>query len=363
MSKKKKIWIWLGILIIIAVVVIYLLNQPAIPTVKVSKLSTELLEEKLTTTGTIAVDGQQEVYPQADRGEIKKVWVKEGQKVKKGAKLVEYTNQALDPEINQAELAIKQAKIKLDGLQKQKKKGKSANMSSGGVPDATGDLNQQIRLAKLDLEQAKKQLKQAKIKKDQLVVKSKQNGVVVKVNENATSGGSIPDAAVVVADLANVKVEAKVSEYDALKVKEDQKVVILSDAMPGKQWTGQVRKIAILPETNGSQQTADTQNTQVNYPIEISLDQKLPMKIGSRVITEIVLSSARLSAIPQSAVRQEGGQSYVFVVVKDQAVRINVKVGKRSNQYVEILSGITPSDGVIINPGPEVIANEDVIVK
>ncbi|SHE97701.1 HlyD family secretion protein [Seinonella peptonophila] len=354
MNKKKKVWIGLGILAILGIVGYFWMYSTGTPEVKVGQLSSQLIQEKLTTTGTIATGGQQDVYLQADRGEMKKIWVDEGQKVVKGSKLVELTNPSANMEVSQAEIALKQAKIKWNNLQKQKKR--EGNKSSS--------LKDQIQLARLELEQARKQLRQAKLKKDQLIIKSKQDGIVAKVNENAVNGSNSPQPVVIVADINNTKIEAKVSEYDALKLKEDQQVVVTSDALPGKEWMGRVRKIGILPDSVGSQTTSeDSQEKQVDYPVEIGLDEKPPMKIGSRVIVEVILTSARLQAIPQAAVRQDGDQSYVFVVEKRSLVRKNIKVGKRSDQYVQIISGITTSDQVVFNPTSELTAGKEVIVN
>ena len=85
--------------------------------------------------------------------------------------------------------------------------------------------------------------------------------------------------------------------------------------------------------------------------------------MGSRVIIEIVTSSHIASALPQSTIKQEGNQSYVFVVKNQKAVKVPVKVGGRNEQWVEILSGVNPGEHIILNPSPTLEDGAEVTVE
>lgn len=359
--KKKKIWIAAGIAsLIVIMVVLSVINSTETETVKLTKLSQELIEEKLTLSGTISSTKKQIVYLQPERGELKKVWVEVGQKIVKGTKLLEYESPAIQGEKQQADLAVKQARLKVNSLKKQKSRG---NQQMPLTSDQSiGSIDEQIKLAQLELEQAKQQVQQAKRKQNQLIVTSKQNGVVVKVNENAISGAN-SEPVVIVQDIDSVKIDSKVSEYDVLKIKKDQKTYISSEAIPERRWTGKVVKIGLIPIENQAPSLSQDQNTEVSYPIEVIADEKLPMKLGSRLILEVITSSKNAQALPQSAIKQEGNQSFVFVVKNGKAIKTPVKIGTRSEQWVEIISGVTKGQDVVRNPSPSLVNGAEVIVE
>lgn len=361
---KKKVWIGVGILsVIVIMVVVSIFNYSRNETVKITKLDRQLIEQKLTLSGKIASTKNQMVYLRPEQGELKKIYVKPGQKVKKGSKLLEYESPVIQSEKQQADLAVKQARVKIESLKKQKSRGNN-QQSLGGQGVGTGSIDEQIKLAQVELDQAKQQVQLAKKKQNQLIVKSKQNGVVVQVNENAQSGVS-SEPVIIIQDTDALKIDAKVSEYDVLKLKKDQKAYIYSEALPDKKWVGKVTHIGLIPVENNNQSltTLDEENANVNYPIELTTSDKLPLKLGSRVIIEIVTSSHIASALPQSTIKQEGNQSYVFVVKNQKAVKVPVKVGGRNEQWVEILSGVNPGEHIILNPSPTLEDGAEVTVE
>ncbi|SEN59154.1 efflux RND transporter periplasmic adaptor subunit [Lihuaxuella thermophila] len=377
---NKKIWIGAGIAAAVAAMVTIAVVQKsrAEGPVKVTRLEQKMFVETLTTSGTLTAGKQQAVYLEPDRGDLKKILVKQGQKVKAGDRLIEYENPTLDAERDQAELQIKTAKVKLDGLYKQKKQlkqtpppssvsGQILAANQGGSPGSGKDeIEQQIRLARLELDQAEKQLDMVKAKESRLFVTSEQNGTVVQVNENAGAGtGGAATAAeplVVVADLSQLKVTANVSEYDAIKVKAGQSVTIKTDAILDKEWTAKVEQVGFLPKTNQVAASAD-QDAQVTYPVDIKLEEAVPMKIGSRLIIEITTSKERVKGLPQSAVKENGEQNFVFVVEKGKAVQKPVKIGRSNGDIVEILSGISADQPVIVNPPADLRTGMEVEIR
>nr|WP_258567815.1 efflux RND transporter periplasmic adaptor subunit [Paenactinomyces guangxiensis] len=331
----------------------------------------------MTTSGTLSAGNQQMVYLQPDRGELKKILVKPGQKVKKGDRLIEYENPTLKGEKEQAELQVQTAKVKLNSLYRQKKQlGKSTvtpspNPGQGapgspnpdpGMAASKEEIDQQIQLTRLELKQAQKQLELAKSRQNRLFVRAENNGTVVQINENQGAGQSASEPVVVVADLGQLKVTANISEYDALKVKEGQTAAIKTDALPDKKWSAQVEKIGLLPKKNLAAEAAN-EDAQVTYPVELNVKESVPMKLGSRLILEIVTSAAKVKALPQSAIKEQGEQTFVFVVEKGKAVQKTVKVGRSNEQFAEIVSGITADHQVIVNPTSELASGAEVKIR
>lgn len=371
---KKKVWIGLGVaaLIITFITVAVLKQTLSKETVSVTKLGTHNMQETFTTSGVLKAGSQQTVYYQAERGELKKVWVKPGQSVKKGQRLIEYENPQLRAEKEQMEMQIKSAEIKLNHLYRQKKNANASQGSTeegapaGGMPSmqpSKEELNQQIRLAQLELNQAKEQMKLVNERISHLVVTSKVNGTVVQVDEQAGNTPTFNNPLVVVADLNEFHVTANISEYDVLKVKEGQRVTLQSDALPDQKWTGEVKGVAYLPKQNQLEGATGNDGAQVIYPIEIKVNEAIPLKIGSKLIVEITTATQQIKGLPQNAVIDQNDESFVFVVENGKAVKKTVKVGKRNDQVVEILSGISPQDQVIVSPPDGLTSGMEVTVK
>lgn len=373
---KKKIWIGLGIAAVIAgmITVSVLQQTDAAGPFQVTALKSQVIQERLTTSGTLAAGNQQMVYIQPDRGELKRILVKPGQKVKKGARLVEYENPALDGEKEQAELQIKTVNIRLNSLYKQRKELNKTSTtpppddSERGAPTASPvspvskeEINQQIQLTKLELEQAKKQLEVVKTRISRLVVTSEQDGTVVEVNEHSGIGTNT-EPLVVVADLSQLKVTANISEYDAIKVKEGQKATIKSDVIPDEEWSAQVKTVGFLPKSNPVAEASNGEG-QVIYPVELLLKEAVPIKLGSRLIVEITISADQVMSLPVSAVQEKEEQAFVYVVEQGKAMKKEVKTGKRDDQSIEIVSGITANQQVILAPSADLTSGTEVEIR
>ncbi|MCS1350500.1 efflux RND transporter periplasmic adaptor subunit [Mechercharimyces sp. CAU 1602] len=209
-------------------------------------------------------------------------------------------------------------------------------------------IQHEIQLAELEMKKAEEQLQQVKNQQTKLTVKSKHSGTVVSVSsiEDATDGG---EPLVVIANMGNLKVEAKISELDVVEVKKAQHVTVQSDVFPGEEWIGKVTAIGFTPE----KKVADTGDSQIEYPVEIKLEESIPAKLGSSLIVEIQTREAEVDSLPESAILDREGQFVVFVQEK-KAVQKKVKTGLSHGGKVEIVSGLSVDDIVIEDP-PEVL--------
>src|SRR5205823_3117630 len=76
------------------------------------------------------------------------------------------------------------------------------------------------------------------------------------------------------------------------------------------------------------------------------------LRPGAFAKSEIVLANGQKSLIvPAAALGTFAGIDRVFVVKAGKASEKRVKIGRRLEQNVEILQGISAGDRVVINPG------------
>lgn len=83
---RKKVWIGISLTLAITLMIgisVYRQAFAVTPEVKAVTVQTENISSLLMIPGTVELESTQDIFYSADRGEIKKITVKEGQTVKK----------------------------------------------------------------------------------------------------------------------------------------------------------------------------------------------------------------------------------------------------------------------------------------
>ncbi|MCP2202231.1 efflux RND transporter periplasmic adaptor subunit [Lentzea flava] len=158
-----------------------------------------------------------------------------------------------------------------------------------------------------------------------------------KVGGNATSGF------VVVTDLKNLVLHANVSESDVSKLKADQAATVTVNAMATQPIQAKVAQVDLTPTTS---------NNVVQYGVTLTLtDPPAGLRPGQSASVEITISQAsNVLAVPAAAVQTVNNQSTVQVLENGAETRKTVEVGVRGDQYVEIKSGLTAGEEVVLPP-------------
>jgi len=171
-------------------------------------------------------------------------------------------------------------------------------------------------------------------------------------------------AVVTMADLSTLEVEVDVNEAYIGGVRRDQPAEIILDAYPTVRFPGRVRQI--MP-------TADRQKATVLVRVAIEAqDPRILPEMGARVVflepTEGDAAEATGGAAapatttprrvfaPAAAVRNEGGENVVYVVVGDVAQRRVVDAGPVSGGEREIRQGLNGGERLVID-APEGLAD------
>jgi macrolide-specific efflux system membrane fusion protein len=157
---------------------------------------------------------------------------------------------------------------------------------------------------------------------------------------NSTSSSST-SGFVVVTDLKNLVLHANVSESDVSKLKADQAATVTVNAMQSQPIQAKVAQVDLTPTTS---------NNVVQYGVTLTLTQPpAGLRPGQSASVEITVSSANnVLAVPAAAVQTVNGQSSVQVMENGAETRKTVEVGVRGDQYVEIKSGLTAGEEVVL---------------
>jgi membrane fusion protein (multidrug efflux system) len=194
--------------------------------------------------------------------------------------------------------------------------------------------------AKLTMEQARIEWEQAKLTLDYCKIKAPISGVV---SERIARIGDRLLATTKVYSLVNpdlLLAKIHLTEKDALRTKVGQRAEVVSEALPGQTFTGQVDRISpVVDATSGM----------VRVTIQISDRQRL-LKPGMFVNVHLITDSKTNAAlVPKRAVIYDDNRQFVFVVRQDTlAIKVPLTPGYTDRDNIEALGGVSIGDTIII---------------
>ncbi|MFI7639192.1 efflux RND transporter periplasmic adaptor subunit [Nonomuraea sp. NPDC049400] len=171
------------------------------------------------------------------------------------------------------------------------------------------------------------------------------SGSPVAVGVPVSAGDSI----VTVTDVSRLTLAADVDETDVLLVKKGVRAAVELDAVPGATYTAVVTGIGVTPMegTTGG----------VSYPVRLTLGpgafddgSKAPTpKPGMSAVTRLtVRESPSAVSAPASAIVSSGRESVVWAIRNGVAERRVVKLGAQGDAVVEVLSGLSVGDRIVV---------------
>ena len=180
------------------------------------------------------------------------------------------------------------------------------------------------------------------------IIVSKDAQVGEMVSPVSAGGGFTRTGIATIVDMGSNEIEVDVNENYIARVKPNQEVTAVLDAYPD--WKIPCRVRTIIP-------TADRQKATVEVRIAFDkLDPRILPDMGVKV-TFLGPEEAQAQKtpvgvmVPQNAVRDDGGQKFVFLVKNDRVERHAVKVGTSNGAQTQILAGLTPGDNIVVG-GP-----------
>lgn len=166
--------------------------------------------------------------------------------------------------------------------------------------------------------------------------------IVGEVGEYSTpSPPGVPTPpAIDLIDESCLYVSAPMDEVDAPKIQAGQPVRITLDALPGKSFTGKVRRIA--PYVTAVEKQARTVEIEVVFDDPKAAGRLL---VGYSADVEVILESRRdVLRVPTSAL-QQGGR--VLVLESGRLAERKVKTGVANWEHTEIIDGLAAGDQVV----------------
>lgn len=370
--RKRRRWVWPLILTIVvggAALAITRrggagpreIDPSLITQVKRGDLAIEVLE-----TGKVQPREKVDVKSKV-AGQVLKVYVDAGDRVKKGQLLLQLDPIDYERNVAKCEADVAAAKNALEfselTLDRRQKGLAERGVAQIDVDTAISDVKAKkvaLQTADVALNAALDQLHYCRIISpiDGTVTERViQPGETVVPGVQATFDGK---ALLTVSDLSTLIVKADLNQIDVAKVKLGQNVKVTFDALPDRSYDATITKIApasVTPDTKSSGGGQSTSAAVDVFPVEATLTKAdAAIKPGMTADVRIhIEKKEHVIALPIEAVVKESGKQYVTKVIpaekgKQRTDKIEVKVGARNDREIQILSGLTEGDKVLIKP-------------
>ncbi len=277
---------------------------------------------------SIEVTGQVTAISQAAlssriQGTIDTLFVREGMSVVKGQTLLQLDNRDVQADLARALAEVENTKAQLDRM---------------------NQLYAQDAVSKQEMENATRAFKIAEANRKAVltqlsytIVKAPFDGVIT---EKMVEAGELASPGQLLLRMENprqLRLHATVAEGDLKSVSLGDKISVVIDALGEQELDGVIGQILPI----GDSQT-HTFTVKVDLPVEPGL------KTGMFGRFQLNKGTSKTILVPRTAIVEGGELTSVFAVGSDQIARLRwVKVGRRFDQQVEILSGVNIGEAVL----------------
>jgi RND family efflux transporter MFP subunit len=310
-------------------------------------------------------------------GKVMEIFVEEGKAVRKGQVLARLDDSSVRAAlaVAEAQLAAAQRAAAEDqarlreaqqtlGRHQQLVKDKVISRAELDASEAQVEsLRARIALAEQQVKVAQSQVHAIRTDLDDMVVRAPFDGVAISkdaqpgemISPVSAGGGFTRTGICTIVDMSSLEIEVDVSEQYIIRVKPGQPVEAVLDAYPD--WRIPANVITTVP-------SADRQKSTVRVRIAFDeLDQRIlpDMGVKTSFLAERSAEAAKEPPrprilVPRPAVRTVDGTSIVFVVHGDRVERRAVRTGLEDAGQVEIASGLSPGERVVVE-GPPMLSD------
>lgn len=201
--------------------------------------------------------------------------------------------------------------------------------------------DEEIKLHKAQVKQAKANINLLEKKIRDSIIRSPVEGQIAKVEKRVGETVKGLEPVLILIPEVKFQVEVDIYEEDIAKVERGDPVEIKVVAFPGQELKGEV--VAIDPSEKIIKDV-------VYYEVTISLaKEKKGIKPGMTADIEIITASKENTlVIPEEALQRKKGRNIVEVYKEGRIEEREVKIGLKSDNKIEIVSGLKQGQQVIL---------------
>lgn len=304
------------------------------------------IRSALAVTGTISALPNQDVKVSSlVPGRIARLMVAEGDQVRQDQVVAQIEDRSYRDQLQQAEAAVEQAQANLENAGLNRDRNETLFKRGIAARKDVEDARTQMSVSQAALSQVQAQLALARLQLARTQARSPLPGTVVR---RFVSGGEQVDGTGAqplfeVANLRQAELYGNVPASYLGRIRVGETLNITTDAFPGRTFAGRVVAIspAVDSATNVGLVRIRMANPQGLLRLGMFLSAELPIETHSNALV-----------VPPQAVYRDGqGRPRVYRVRGDQAEAAAVQLGIETHDRVELLSGVTEGETVILTGG------------
>ena len=337
--------------------------------------------KKVDATGEIFATELIDVGAQVS-GQIKKLYVKLGDQVKRGdmiASIDSSTQQnSIDnkeaqlaiykAQLESAKVALNIAKTQFDRENALFSKNATSKQEFESAKNTYSANSAKIKELEAQIKQTNIELSTAKINLGYTKITAPRDGTVVsvQVEEGQTVNANQTTPTIVnIADLSHVKMKMQIAEGDITKIKVGTPVEYSILSEPTKKFQTTVSSIdpgltTLSDGSYGSSSSSKSSNSSssssssaVYYYAQSIVDNKDGiLRIGMTTQNELLIANVEDAIIvPSIGIKKDENGTFVYVLKDGKPVKTAVKTGIKDNLDTQIISGINEGDEIITSQG------------
>ena len=337
--------------------------------------------KKVDATGEIFATELIDVGAQVS-GQIKKLYVKLGDQVKKGdmiASIDSSTQQnSIDnkeaqlaiykAQLESAKVALNIAKTQFDRENALFSKNATSKQEFESAKNTYSANSAKIKELEAQIKQTNIELSTAKINLGYTKITAPRDGTVVsvQVEEGQTVNANQTTPTIVnIADLSHVKMKMQIAEGDITKIKVGTPVEYSILSAPTKKFQTTVSSIdpglttlsdgsyGSSSSSKSSYSSSSSSSSAVYYYAQSIVDNKDGiLRIGMTTQNELLIANVEDAIIvPSIGIKKDENGTFVYVLKDGKPVKTAVKTGIKDNLDTQIISGINEGDEIITSQG------------
>jgi RND family efflux transporter MFP subunit len=294
-------------------------------------------------TGAVEAIDEAYISPQTT-GQIEKIFVEEGDMVKKGQLLAKLDTKIIENNIKEVETGLELAKVTYE---KQKE-----------LWDKKIGSEIQYLQAKNKYESLQSRLETLRSQYDLSFIKSPINGYVDDVAQKTGEIASPGRVLFHIVDLKNLLVKAKVSEVYLPVISKGDKITITFSTLPGRKINTRITRIGQVINPGDRTFSVEARINNKNNKIK-------PNMLASILINDYTAENA--ISVPSFVIREDMKGYYLYVVKEGSGVaraeKRYVETGKSYKGNTEIVKGLEPGDRVITDGYNNVSGGQQIVYR
>jgi len=292
--------------------------------VTVTPVKTMTVDNNLEVIGTFEARKELSVIAET-QGRITNLYIEEGQSISKGKLIATIDDAAIQAQLQTAQSSLAKA---------QKDVERYKNLLDVGAISQT-----QYEEVSLSLQNQKSNITALEQQLKYTNARSPMSGIVKEVilEEGSFANPGMQIASVV--DISKLNMVIKVDEKDIVKIKENQKVIIITEVYPDHEFTGKVSTIGV--QADGARK--------YEVSIELKNDAAYPLKAGMYGTVNIETSEDPKTefVIPRKSIVGSIKQPQVFLAKDGMAQLKNIEIGETFGENVVVKSGLQEGEQII----------------